>query len=265
VAEQVVGLVQVEPVQHLLEGGARLAVGVRPLPKLGQLLHDLGPPEPHRLPDVVEHHLRRLPVQVDQAPRRKPGEPLLHLPVDALRHAPGERPEPVRKPEVPVLRRNEVQHRQVGLVLVEPEPAAELLQVHGEALGGPKQEHRVHLGNVHALVVEIHREDEPDPPVHEVALHPVPLLLGAVGRERRRRDPPLRELPRHEPRVLLAHAEPEPPHPRGAATSSRNWSRTHRARASFAPSTPSSSEVAYPPARQLRFVKSTPSASDTPK
>ena len=55
---------------------------------------------------------------------------------------------------------DEVQHREAALAPAEAQTAAELLQEHDRALGGPQEQHRVDLGDVEAFVEQIHRKQD---------------------------------------------------------------------------------------------------------
>lgn len=55
---------------------------------------------------------------------------------------------------------DEIEHREAALARAEAQAAAELLQEHDRALGGPQEQHGVDLGDVEPFVEQIHREED---------------------------------------------------------------------------------------------------------
>ena len=73
-----------------------------------------------------------------------------------------QRPVAQVEPEVAVGLADEVEDGQALLVLGQPQPAAELLEEDRQALGRAEEQHRVDLGDVDALVVQVDDEQEVD-------------------------------------------------------------------------------------------------------
>ena len=108
---------------------------------------------------------------------------MLDLLVDPDRRVGQQRPVAQVEPEVAVGLADEVEDRQALLVLGQPQPAAELLEEDRQALGRPEEQHRVDLGDVDPLVVQVDDEQEVDPPVAEPVLGRAALGVRGVGRE----------------------------------------------------------------------------------
>lgn len=195
-----------QPVQHLFETGAAPEM----LATLRKILDNLVPAHIQIAANVLQPPFSGDGIQIDQATARQPGEAVLDLPVYAGRWLTAQRAVAIRKPELAMLGRDEIEDRQMGLFLVEPQTPTDLLQIDREALRGAQQENGVHLGNIDPFVVEIDGKDKTDPALHEIPLgFPAP-VLAAVGREGLGREVPFREYPRHEPGMLLADAESNP-------------------------------------------------------
>ena len=109
-------------------------------------------------------------------------------------------------------RADEVQHREALFPLGQAQAAPQLLEEDRQRFRGSQEQHRVHLGDVHALVVNIHHEQHPqlapDQPLLGGGAHIVPTVAGQCQRW----DAAAVEVIRHEPRVLDGHAEPQRPH-----------------------------------------------------
>ena len=146
------------------------------------------------------------------APRRQGGEASLHLTGQRPAAHPGEGPVAEVEAEPLVLQPDEVEHRQARLVVRQAQATAELLQEHRGALGGAQEQHRVDLGDVDALVEQVHREQRPHLPPAQLLQRPAALLRRSGRRDRQRRDAGGAEPIRHVLGVADAHAEAERPH-----------------------------------------------------
>ena len=128
-------------------------------PVLDQVLGEGGPLGQAAF-DVLEHGLLRVVFQLNGAAGGEARELLLDGFAKLGAGAAAEQSaETAVEAELAVGPANEVEHGQAALALVEPEAAAELLQVEGGALGGAQEEHGVDFGDVDALVEHVHGEE----------------------------------------------------------------------------------------------------------
>ena len=107
---------------------------------------------------------------------------------------------------------DEVQHGQAFLVFSQTQAAAQLLQKHGQRLGGAQEQHGVDFRDVHALVIDVHYKNEANLPGNEPLFDGVAFLVGGIPGQRHGRDAMGIEIVRHEPGVLDGNAEPKPLH-----------------------------------------------------
>ena len=105
---------------------------------------------------------------------------------------------------------DEVQHGQAFLVFSQTQAAAQLLQKHGQRLGGAQEQHGVDFRDVHAFVVNVHHKNETNPPGNEPLFGGVALLIGRIAGQRYGRDAVGVKIVRHEPGVLDGNAEAKP-------------------------------------------------------
>ena len=108
---------------------------------------------------------------------------------------------------------DEVEHRADRLSHQSTQPSPKLLQEKRRAICRAKQQQRVHGRYVDALIEEVDGEEHIDAPSGEICERSGPLLVWAVCPHRDRGDSRFPKHPRHEPRVLNAHAEAERSHP----------------------------------------------------
>ena len=169
-------------------------------------------PEAVALPDVGEDDLRRLLLQLDVAALRHGHEPVAQLLLHAVIGIVQQRGELLLEVILSVGRADEVQHGEAFLPLGQAQAAPQLLEEDRQRFRGPQEQHRVHLGDVHALVVNVHHEQH-------LQLTPDQLLLGggahivpAVAGQRERRNAAAVKVVGHEPRVFDGHAEAQRPH-----------------------------------------------------
>ncbi len=120
---------------------------------------------------------RRHPVQLHVAAGGEEREALLDLSDDVGAGAAEEGAEAAVVAELLAVVADEVEDGADGLALGLPEPAAELLEEEERALGGAEHEERVDGGDVHALVEEVHAEDDPDVAPLQVPERPLPLVV----------------------------------------------------------------------------------------
>ena len=76
---------------------------------------------------------------------------------------------------------DEVQHGQAILVFCQTQTTPQLLQKHGQRLGRTQEQHRVHLGDIHALVVNVHHIEKTELPGNQPLLCSVALLVRRVA------------------------------------------------------------------------------------
>ena len=76
---------------------------------------------------------------------------------------------------------DEVERGEAVLSLHQAQTAAQLLEEDGRALGGPKKEDGVDLRNVHALVEQVHREQDVDLPDAELPQGFGAIVAGGLG------------------------------------------------------------------------------------
>lgn len=103
-------------------------------------------------------------------------------------------------------------HGEAAFAPAEAQTAAELLQEHDRALGGPQEQHRVDLGDVEAFVEQIHREQDLQLAGAQAADLLGALLPGAGGIQGSGAQAGGHELAGHPMGVLHAHAEAQGPH-----------------------------------------------------
>ncbi len=149
------------------------------------------------------------PVQLHVAAGGEEREALLDLPHDVGAGAAEERAEAAVVAELLAVVADEVEDGADGLALGLPEPAAELLEEEERALGGAEHEERVDGGDVHALVEEVHAEDDADVASLQLPERPLPLVVIRLTGDRHGRDAVLAEHAGHVARVGHAHAEAE--------------------------------------------------------
>ena len=135
------------------------------------------------LADVLQHVLPRDPLHQDRAAGRQVREPVLDLLVERHRGVGQERPVSQVETEVAVGLADEVEDGQALLLLEQPQPAAELLEEDRQALGRAEEQHRVDLGDVDALVVQVDDEQEVHLATAQAVLSRVAIGLRSLGRE----------------------------------------------------------------------------------
>src|SRR3954453_3145414 len=114
--------------------------------------------------------------------------------------------------EVAVLLPDEVDDRERGLVVAQPQTAPQLLSEYGGRLRGPQEQDRVDVGDVDAFAQHVDAEDAAQRPAAEALEKLAPLILrrdradGAAG------HPERVESLGHEARVLDRDAKPQRPH-----------------------------------------------------
>ena len=92
------------------------------------------------------------------------------------------------------------------------QPSPKLLQEKRRAICRAKQQQRVHGRYVDALIEEVDGKEHIDAPSGEICERSCPFLVRAVGPHRGRGNSRFPKHPRHEPRMLNAHAEAERSH-----------------------------------------------------
>ena len=201
-----VDVVEVEAggVEELLQGDVALLRG-----QLGQLPGPLGDGARERVPDAGQDPLRGDPVQLHVAAGGEEREALLDLLHHVGAGAAEEGAEAAVVAELLAVVADEVEDGADRLALGLPEPAAELLEEEERALGGAEHEERVDGGDVHALVEEVHAEDDADVAPLQVPERPLPLVVLRLAGDRDGGDAVLVEHAGHVAGVVDAHAEAE--------------------------------------------------------
>ncbi len=131
--------------------------------------------------------------------------------LDLAGHAAGsigeQRSELVLKVILSVGLADKVENGQAFFILRQTQAAAQLLKEDGQGFRGAQEQHGIDLGNVHALVVDIHDKDEPHFAGHETVLGVAPFLVGGFTGQEHGRNAVLIEIPAHKFRVLHRDAE----------------------------------------------------------
>ena len=104
---------------------------------------------------------------------------------------------------------DEIQHGQAFFVFRQTQATAQLLQEDGQRLGGTQEKNGVDLGDIDALVVNIHNEDEAYLAVFQAILGGLSFLVGRFPRQEHGRDLMLIEIAAHELGVLDGDTEAE--------------------------------------------------------
>jgi hypothetical protein len=149
------------------------------------------------------------------AARRREGEVSLDLAFEAAASVARERAELRVEAELLAVVSDKVEDREHGLVAGTSEAPAELLQEDGRTFGRSKEQDRVDVRQVEALIEEVSGEEHVDPPLLQVLESTFALSLRSVAADGSRGDARLVEGRRHELRVGDADAESECPHGAG--------------------------------------------------
>ena len=119
----------------------------RRLRQASQILDQRSPLRQSRgVPQVLEHDLSALAIELDVTPGGQKREPLLDLLVERTATAIDERDEPPVEAELAVLLPDQVDHRQVRLAVGAAKAATDLLRKDGGAVRRTEQQHRVDAG-----------------------------------------------------------------------------------------------------------------------
>ena len=102
---------------------------------------------------------------------------------------------------------DKVQHGQAFLVLLQPQATAQLLEEDGQGLGGAQEQHRIDLRDVHALVVNVHHENEANLAAHQPPLGGFSLIVRGFPGQENGADAVTVEIAAHELRMFDGHAE----------------------------------------------------------
>ena len=143
------------------------------------------------------------------AARRQEREVVLDLALDVAPAAAEQRAEAPIEAELAAMVADEVEHGAERLSAGASQPAPELLQEEGRALGWTQQQQRVDVRDVDALVEQVDGEDDVDSSGIEIAQRRRAFVHRAVTPDRNGRYPDRAELLGHEAGVRDRHAEAE--------------------------------------------------------
>ena len=102
---------------------------------------------------------------------------------------------------------DEIQNGQAILVFCQTQTTPQLLQKHGQRLGRAQEQHSVHLGDIHTLVVNVHHKEESELPGNQPLLGGVALLVRRVAGQCHRWNAVGIKVARHELGMSDGNAE----------------------------------------------------------
>ena len=162
--------------------------------------------------DVLEHIALGDLLELYRAALRNGREALLDLASQAFASRLEQRLELGCEVISPVLLAYEVEHRQALLARSQAQTSSQLLEEDGERLRRTQEEHRVDLGDIDTLVVDIDGKDELEPAVLQIIAGLPSCFLIRIGTDRFGLDACLAEPLCHETGMGFADAEAKPPH-----------------------------------------------------
>src|SRR5262245_38079905 len=121
-----------------------------------QFTHFLGPPARQRIPDTLEHALRRHTVELHAAPGRQERESLLHLFADVKPTPAEQRLEAPIVTELLSVLPDKVQHRTRRLFRRLSQSSPQLLKKEQRTLRRPEHQQRVHLRDIDPLIEQVY-------------------------------------------------------------------------------------------------------------
>ena len=162
--------------------------------------------------EVPKHDLLALTIQLDVASRGQKREPGLDLHVKRTASTIDQCHEPSIEAELAVLLPDQIDHRQVRLVVGTAKAPPELLREHRCAVRRPEQQDRVHAWDVDTLAEDVDREDRAQLSDFEPAQRAYSLVLGRLTGEGDRVEPGRGEALGHVLRMLNRNAEAKRAH-----------------------------------------------------
>ncbi len=145
-------------------------------------------------------------------PAGRDGKPALDLALDAAAGAADDGAKARVEAKRPVRLADEVEDGEALLFVAAAQPAAELLEEQGGALGGAQEQDGVDVGDVDAFVEEVDAEEDAELAGGEIAERGGALGFGGGGGDGAGAQAGALELLRHEVRVALVDAEAEGAH-----------------------------------------------------
>ena len=159
------------------------------------------------LADIPKDHFGGFLLQLNVAAPRGGQEAALDLFLHAVARVREKSPEFFLEIVPAVRRTDEIQNSQAVLAVAQAQSASELLEEDGQGFRGPQEKDGIHFRNVHAFIVQVYDENDPDLPFHKSVLRGMPLFVGGFSVQGDGGRAGTVEIVCHEMRVLDRDAE----------------------------------------------------------